>query len=142
MENADEVKQQEPIVLKKPNFITMKELQPGTRVTMHLKVASVNVTRERRRYEGTFNRSAECVVGDEAGCAILIAKDDQLNIVQDGAAITIRNAHANVVKEHMRIEIDRWAKVETTADVVSKIKSVNHSNNLSDIEYELVPVGK
>jgi len=53
----------------------MKELQPGTRVTMHLKVESVKITRERRRYEGTVNRSAECLVGDEHGCAIMIAKD-------------------------------------------------------------------
>ena len=54
--------------------------------------------------------------------------------------MTIRNAHANVVREHMRIEIDRWAKVEETADVVDKIKSVNQNNKLSDIEYELVEV--
>ena len=138
---AAEVKK-EPIVLKKPTFITMKELHPGTRVTMHLKVESVKITRERRRYEGTVNRSADCLVGDEHGCAILIAKDDQLDIVKQGAFVTIRNAHANVVREHMRIEVDRWAKVETTADVVTKPKSVNPKNNLSEIEYELVPVGK
>ncbi len=58
------------------------------------------------------------------------------------AYITIRNAHANVVREHMRIEIDRWAKVEKTADSMAKIKDINLQNRLSDIEYELVPVGK
>ena len=142
MEAQPEKKVQEPIVLKKPTFITCKDLQPGTRVTMHLKVDSVNITRERRRYEGTVNRSADCIVGDEHGCAVLIAKDNQLDIVKEGALITIRNAHANVVKEHMRIEIDRWAKVETSAKDVQKVKTVNLSNNLSDIEYELVPVGK
>ena len=142
MEAQPEKKVQEPIVLKKPTFITCKDLQPGTRVTMHLKVDSVNITRERRRYEGTVNRSADCIVGDEHGCAVLIAKDNQLDIVKQGALITIRNAHANVVKEHMRIEIDRWAKVETSAKDVPKVKTVNLSNNLSDIEYELVPVGK
>ena len=120
----------------------MADLSPGTRVTMHLQVENVNITRERRRYEGTVNRSADCVVGDEHGCAVLIAKDGQLDVVKKGAYVTIRNAHANVVKEHMRIEIDRWAKVEVTADVVPKVKSINLSNNLSDIEYELVPVGK
>ena len=120
----------------------MKELQPGTRVTMHLKVDSVKVTRERRRYEGTVNKTAECIVGDEYGCAMMIAKDNQLDIVKEGAYITIRNAHANVVREHMRIEIDRWAKVETTADGVDKVKSINLQNRMSDIEYELVPVGK
>ena len=120
----------------------MKELQPGTRVTMHLKVESVKVTRERRRYEGTVNKTAECMVGDEYGCAQLIAKDNQLDVVETGAYITIRNAHANVVKEKMRIEVDRWAKVEKTADGIAQIKSINLQNRLSDIEYELVPVGK
>ena len=67
---------------------------------------------------------------------------DLLDIIQEGAFVTIRNAHANVVKEHMRIEIDRWAKVETSAKDVPKVKSINLSNNLSGIEYELVPVGK
>ena len=140
MEATPDVKKQEPIVLEKPKFITMKNLQPGTRVTMHLKVDSVKVTRERKRYERSINKSAECIVGDEHGCAVLIAKDDQLKVVTPGSFITIRNAHANVVKEHLRIEIDRWAKVEKTADVVPKVKSVKLDNNLSNIEYELVQV--
>tara|TARA_B110000977_G_C10718654_1_gene354300 strand:+ start:336 stop:527 length:192 start_codon:yes stop_codon:yes gene_type:complete len=63
-----------------------------------------------------------------------------LDIVKEGALITIRNAHANVVREHMRIEIDRWSKVESMTG--GNIKSVNETNRLSDIEYELVPVGK
>jgi replication factor A1 len=63
-----------------------------------------------------------------------------LDIVKEGALITIRNAHANVVREHMRIEIDRWSKVEPMNG--GDIKNVNETNRLSDIEYELVPVGK
>ena len=118
----------------------MKELNPGTRVTMHLKVHKVNITRQRMRYEGTVNKSAECIVGDDQGCAVLIAKDEQLDIVKEGASITIRNAHANVVEEHLRIEIDRWAKVEVTTDAPNKVNKINLNNNLSEIEYELVPV--
>jgi hypothetical protein len=38
----------------------------------------------------------------------------------------------------MRIEIDKWAKVEV--DSHKKAKSVKLANNLSEIEYELVPV--
>ena len=129
------------IVLQKPTFITMKELNPGTRVTMHVKVHKVNMTRQRMRYEGTVNRFAECIVGDDQGCAVLIAKDEQLDIIKEGASITIRNAHANVVEEHLRIEIDRWAKVEVTIDAPNKVAKVNLNNNLSEIEYELVPVG-
>ena len=59
-------------------------------------------------------------------------------MVKEGAAITLRNAHANVVKEHMRIEVDRWAKVETSQEKVAQ--TVNTSKNHSDIEYELVSI--
>lgn len=52
--------------------------------------------------------------------------------------ITIRNANANVVKEHLRIEVDRWAKVE--ASKASVAEKVNTAKNLSEIEYELVSV--
>ena len=58
-------------------------------------------------------------------------------MVKEGALITIRNAHARVVKEHMRIEVDKWAKVELSNQ---KIRSVKLANNLSSIEYELVTV--
>ena len=42
----------------------------------------------------------------------------------------------------MRIEVDRWAKVEVNKTGSNKVDSVNTGNNLSDIEYELVQVGK
>ena len=84
-----------------------------------------------------MNQVAECIVGDEFGCVKLMAFDDQLNTIKEGATITIRNANANVVKEHLRIEIDRWAKVETSKITVRSVKT---SRNLSDIEYELVSV--
>ena len=81
---------------------------------MHLRVASVKIIRERKRYDGgNMNRVAECIVGDQFGCVKMMAFDEQLDTVKKGAVITIRNAHANVVKEHLRIEVDRWAKVET-----------------------------
>ncbi len=67
----------------------------------------------------------------------MMAFDEQLDIVKEGQVITIRNAHANVVKEHLRLEVDRWAKVEKSSE---KIASINLSNNASDIEYELVNV--
>lgn len=127
--------QQKP-ALRKPVFITMSQLEPGTRVNMHVRVASVKIIRERKRYDGgAMNRVAECIVGDQYGCVKLMAYDDQLNIVKEGASICIRNTHANVVKEHCRLEIDRWAKVEPSNQ---KIDNVHLNNNMSDIAYELV----
>ena len=54
--------------------------------------------------------------------------------------ITVRNCHANVVKEHLRLEVDRWGKIEVNKGL--KIDTVNTSKNLSDVEYELVPIRK
>ena len=124
--------------LTKPVFIAMDKLEPGTRVNMHLRVDSVNLIRERKRYDGgQLNRVAECIVGDEHGSVKLMAFDEQLNFIKKGSVIIIRNAAANVVKEHLRIEIDRWAKVEPSKEKVGK---VNTAKNASDIEYELVSV--
>ena len=125
--------------LLKPTFITMAQLQPGTRVTMHLRVHSVKIIRQRLRYDGSegLNRVAECIVGDQHGCVKLLAFDEQIDVVKEGAVITIRNAHANVVKEHLRLEIDKWAKVEPA---LTQVPTVNLSKNASDIEYELVQV--
>ena len=66
----------------------------------------------------------------------MMAFDEQLDVVKEGQTITVRNAHANVVKEHVRLEVDKWAKVEACQVVVSA--NVNQSKNYSDIEYELV----
>ena len=126
-----------PVVKTKPVFTNMSDFQPGTRVNMNLRVVSVKIIRERKRYDGgNMNRVAECIVGDQFGCVKMMAFDEQLDIVKEGQAITIRNAHANVVKEHVRLEVDRWAKVEASKEAVST--SVNTSKNYSDIEYELV----
>ena len=122
----------------KPVFITMADLEPGSRVNMHLRVSSVKIIRQRKRYDGgSLNRVAECIVGDQYGCVKLLAFDDQLDIVKEGAVITIRNSHAAVVKEHLRIEIDKWAKVQTSN---MKVPTVNLEKNASDIAYELVSV--
>ena len=103
---------------------------------MHLRVQSVRIIRERRRYDGgSLNRVAECVVGDQYGCVKMMAFDEQLNVVKEGAVICIRNAHANVVKEYLRLEVDRWAKVEASSE---QIPTVNLQNNASPIAYELV----
>ena len=59
-----------------------------------------------------MNRVAEVLVGDQYGCVKLMAFDEQLDLIKEGETITLRNAHANVVKEHLRLEVDRWAKVE------------------------------
>ena len=99
----------------------------------------MTLTKERRRYDGSWIRQAEVLVGDQYGSIKLVAKNEQLDVIKEGQTITVRNAHANVVKEHLRLEVDKWGKIEQSTE---KVANVNLSNNLSDVEYELVNVGR
>lgn len=53
--------------------------------------------------------------------------------------MTIRNAHAKVVEAKMRLEVDKWGKIEESQ---TPVPTVNLKNNLSEVEYELVTVKK
>ena len=106
---------------------------------MHLKVQSVEIVRESKKFDGSLVRYAKCLVGDEFGCVLFWAKNEQVDKVKEGQVITVRNAHANVYQEHLRLEVDRWGKLEPSTQRVDSVKT---SNNLSDVEYELVAVKK
>ena len=67
----------------------------------------------------------------------MMAYDRQLDVIKEGAVVTIRNAHAKVFKEHLRIEVDKWGKVEPSN---VKIPNVNLTRDLSEIAYELVTI--
>jgi replication factor A1 len=66
---------QKPALLK-PKFVTMNDVEPSSRVNMHLRVHSVKIIRQRQRYDGEeLNQVAECLVGDQHGCCKMIATD-------------------------------------------------------------------
>ena len=44
----------------------------------------------------------------------LMGFEDRLNTIKEGSTITIRYANANVVIEHLHIEIDRCTKFKTS----------------------------
>jgi len=71
----------------------------------------------------------------------MLAINDQIEKVRPGDTITVRNGLAKVLKETGRIKliVDKWGKVETAN---FSVPSVNTSNNISAVEYELVPSGR
>jgi hypothetical protein len=78
-------------------------------------------------------------VGDEQGVVDMLAINDQIDKVKVGDVITVRNGLAKVLKETGRIKliVDKWGKVETAQGV--NIGNINLANNISGVEYELVP---
>ena len=104
------------------------------------KVVKINIINERKNFDGKTSRIADVLVGDAHGCVNFFAKEDSLNLIKEGQVYTFRNVHAAVRKEHMRLEVDKWAKLEaaTKDDAKSVAAKVNESKNLSDEAYELV----
>lgn len=63
---------------------------------------------------------------------------DQLDLCAVGATVILRNAKIEMFKGFMRLVVDKWGKVEVAATPATF--EANTSNNLSQVEYELVPV--
>jgi hypothetical protein len=98
----------------------------------------VTLTKKIRRYDDSWSMQADCVVGDEHGVLDFLARDEQIDKFKEGDTITVRNGHAKVLRETGRIKliVDKWGKIEKAA---VPVKEANLANNISAVEYELVP---
>ena len=103
-----------------------------------MRIGEIKIINERKTFDGQTTRIADVLVGDETGCINFFAKEESLELIKIGAVFTFRNVHAAVVKEHMRIDVDKWAKIEPAAADV-KLGEINTKNNMSEEEYEMIP---
>jgi replication factor A1 len=126
--------------LRKPTFITIDQLKPGTSGhNLIVKVLSTNVVVEKHRPDGTKIRVAEAVVGDHTGCITLTARNNQIDAVQPGNVLAIRNSKIDMFGGFMRLAVDKWGKIAVHESPAPNI-TINSENNLSNVEYELVTV--
>ncbi|CAO2828821.1 unnamed protein product [Amaranthus hypochondriacus] len=127
---------------RKPVFTKVGELRPGTSGhNVTVKVVDSKLVMQRGRNDGPQVRQmkiAECLVGDETGMIIFTARNDQVDKMQAGATVTLRNAKIDMFKGSMRLAVDKWGLVEVAAEPANF--TVKEDNNLSLIEYELVTV--
>ena len=109
------------------SVLAAKDFEPGFRVFAHLKIGEIKILNERKTFDGQTTRVAEVLVGDESGSIIFFAKEESLNKIKEGEVYTFFNAHAAVVKEHMRLEVDKWAQLQKASGV--KIAKINIDDN-------------
>jgi len=129
----------QPAKLRPATFTTVDQLKPGTHGhNLTLKVASSNQVVEKSRTDGNKIIIAECLVGDQTGAIILTARNEQIDHVQPGKTIIVRNAKIDMFKGYMRLAVDKWGKIEQSKD--SGKFEAKIDNNLSAVEYELVTV--
>ena len=98
--------------LKKPVFEKVKDVEPARHYNLTVKVLSLVNKAEIKRIDAEPVKMAIFLVGDETGCAKLLLKNAQIPLAEPGAGLILRNVHARVVKEHIRLEVDIWGKVE------------------------------
>jgi len=131
--------QQTTRVLRKPVFTTLSAVEPGSKGhNLVLKVVSSNVVVEKTRTDSSRVKIAEALVGDDTGVIVLTARNNQIEVVQPGQTIIVRNGKVDMYKGFMRLAVDKWGKLEKAPEPATF--EVNESNNLSALEYELVNV--
>ncbi|XP_061999338.1 uncharacterized protein LOC133716678 [Rosa rugosa] len=82
----------------------------------------------------------ECLVSDDTGTIVFIARNDQVDIMKPGTTVILRNAKIDMfIKGTMRLVVDKWGRVEVTEPASFEVKEVN---NLSLVEYELLSVAE
>jgi len=126
---------------KQPVFSKVEQLGPGGNgLNLTVKVVSTKMIMQRGRADGTQGRQmrlAECLVGDETGMIIFTARNDQVDLMKEGATVILRNAKIDMFKGSMRLAVDKWGRVEVDEPASFSVKE---DSNLSLIEFELVNV--
>ncbi len=65
---------------------------------------------------------------------------DQIEALQPGATVIVRNAKIDMFKGFMRLAVDKWGALKTAVHPANF--QVRQDNNLSSVEYELVDLQK
>ncbi|TVU35077.1 hypothetical protein EJB05_16946 [Eragrostis curvula] len=131
---------------RKPVFVKVDQLKPGTTGhTLVAKVLSSNTVLQKGRPGAAAGpvarptRIAECLIGDETGCILFTARNEQVDLLKPDSTVIIRNAKIDMFKGSMRLAVDKWGRIEVTEPASFNVKE---DNNLSLVEYELVNVSE
>ncbi|KAF9428333.1 hypothetical protein BGZ94_002768 [Podila epigama] len=90
------------------NFVNVASLVPDQRhCNLKLRVLSVEIIAETIHPEtGKIMQSAEAIVGDDTACILLNLKNDQVNLLSRNARLQLNNAHVNMYRGFMRLEVN------------------------------------
>ncbi|XP_073038630.1 uncharacterized protein At4g28440-like [Primulina eburnea] len=129
--------------LRQPVFVKIDSLKPETSGhTIVVKVISSNTVVNRASRNSALPggrylslKIAECLIGDETGSILYTARDNQVELMQPGNTVILRNAKVDMFKGSMRLAVDKWGLIEVTEPAKFVVKE---DNNLSLVEYELV----
>ena len=117
-----------------PN-VKVSELGPYSKqVNTTVKIVQKGEARETvSRQDGTTHRVLDALVGDETGAIYMTLWDDNIDKVNEGDTVNVKNGYVRPFKGSMRLNIGRYGTLEPAE---SPLGDVNTQNNLSDKQVE------
>jgi replication factor A1 len=118
--------------------VKVSELGPYSKqVNTTVKVVQKGEARETvSRQDGTTHRVLDALVGDETGAIYMTLWDDNIDKVNEGDTVNVKNGYVRPFKGSMRLNIGRYGTLEPGE---SALGDVNTTNNLSDKTVEERP---
>lgn len=81
------------------------------------------------RQDGTTHRVLDALVGDDTGTIYMTLWDDNIDKVNEGDTLNVKNGYVRPFKGSMRLNIGRYGTLEPAETALG---DVNTQNNLSD----------
>jgi len=117
--------------LRKAKFQKVNTINPdSTGLNLYLKVVSCEVV------EGSDGKLAEAKCADDTAALTLRVRDAQVATCAAGKSIIVRNARVRMQKGFVRVEADKWGKIEVSPEEHA-FETVS-TPDISATEYELV----
>lgn len=121
---------------RQPVDTKVGELNPSSRaVNVLAKVVSKsevrNITAGR---DGEPHKVSDALVGDETGCIYLTLWDDNIEKINEGVTISVKNGYINLFRGNMRLNVGRYGTLEVSDEAIAG--EVNTENNMSTQVYE------
>jgi replication factor A1 len=119
-----------------PVDVKIGELNPSSRaVNVLAKVLSKSEVRNvAAGRDGEPHKVSDALVGDETGCLYLPLWDDNIEKVNDGDTVNIKNGYINLFRGNMRLNVGRYGTLEISETPIAG--EVNTENNMSTKVYE------
>jgi len=125
------VKYTPPPKLKKPKVWQIGRLKPDAKsFNVEGKVLDEPKEVETKGAAKIF----EVTIGDKSGKIVCSLKGDQVDVVKSNKVIMCRNASILMVKNHMRLAVDKWGKIEASEETIDEVGE----KDVSATEFELV----
>jgi len=125
------VKYTPPPKLKKPKVWQIGRLKPDAK-SFNVEGKILDEPKEVETKGDT--KIFEVTVGDKTGKIVASVRGDQVGVIKKDKVCMFRNAKIMMVKNHMRIAVDKWGKIDESDETIDEIGD----KDVSSTEFELV----